>query len=275
MKIEKILNNNVIIYLDENNQETIAMGKGLGFQKKPGDDYDEALVEKVFKLDQVHFAHVEELLRSLPSVYFEIADEICKEAKIRNASFLDDLSYIGLVDHIYGTCERAKNGVYLTNAINYEVKRFYRDEYDLGEYALTLIRNRLGITLKDDEAGFIALHFVSNASDNPKEMYEITEVMQEVCNIIRRYFGMELDDNSIYYYRFINHLRYFAERLIKKQAYEGKDDELLDIIRVKYQNAFSCTETISEFILKRYDYKLSDEEKLYLTIHIHRIIYKS
>lgn len=47
MKIEKVLNNNVVQALD-NNVEYIVMGKGLGFQKRVGDLVDKEKIEKTF-----------------------------------------------------------------------------------------------------------------------------------------------------------------------------------------------------------------------------------
>ncbi|HYK73092.1 MAG TPA: CAT RNA binding domain-containing protein, partial [Pseudoneobacillus sp.] len=41
MKIHKVINNNVISVLTENNNEMVVMGRGLAFQKKPGDTVDE------------------------------------------------------------------------------------------------------------------------------------------------------------------------------------------------------------------------------------------
>ena len=46
MKIEKVFNNNVVQILGINNEEIIVMGKGLGFQKKPGDEVNQDLIEK-------------------------------------------------------------------------------------------------------------------------------------------------------------------------------------------------------------------------------------
>ncbi len=46
MKIHKILNNNVVCTIKENNSEIILMGRGLGFQKKVGDTIDESKIEK-------------------------------------------------------------------------------------------------------------------------------------------------------------------------------------------------------------------------------------
>ena len=52
MQIEKVLNNNVVQVLDnDNNVEYIVMGKGLGFQKKVGDLVDKEKIEKTFVLE--------------------------------------------------------------------------------------------------------------------------------------------------------------------------------------------------------------------------------
>lgn len=41
-----MVNNNIVVALDENGQERILMGKGIGFRRHSGDEFDEALVEK-------------------------------------------------------------------------------------------------------------------------------------------------------------------------------------------------------------------------------------
>ncbi|WP_313167644.1 CAT RNA binding domain-containing protein [Streptococcus parasuis] len=40
MQIEKVYNNNVIQTTDQQGRELIVMGKGLGFQKKAGEELD-------------------------------------------------------------------------------------------------------------------------------------------------------------------------------------------------------------------------------------------
>ena len=49
MKIEKILNNNVVVIIDEG-VEKVVMGRGLAFKKSVGDPVDEAVINKVFAL---------------------------------------------------------------------------------------------------------------------------------------------------------------------------------------------------------------------------------
>ena len=46
MKISKIINNNLVHFYDENNVDCIAMGRGLGFGKKIGDEFGAMMVEK-------------------------------------------------------------------------------------------------------------------------------------------------------------------------------------------------------------------------------------
>ena len=45
MQIEKVLNNNVVIALDETGEETVLMGRGLGFGRHPGDSAPVHLIE--------------------------------------------------------------------------------------------------------------------------------------------------------------------------------------------------------------------------------------
>lgn len=71
MKIEKVFNNNVVQILGINNEEIIVMGKGLGFQKKPGDEVNQDLIEKRFILQNTNTDMVGELSR----VYVDLDSE--------------------------------------------------------------------------------------------------------------------------------------------------------------------------------------------------------
>lgn len=49
MKVDKVINNNLVRSYDEKGREVLIMGCGLGFKKKPGDEIDEGLIEKVYQ----------------------------------------------------------------------------------------------------------------------------------------------------------------------------------------------------------------------------------
>ena len=49
MVINKILNNNVAVVV-EDDEEKIVMGKGICFKKKVDDEIDETMIDKVFAI---------------------------------------------------------------------------------------------------------------------------------------------------------------------------------------------------------------------------------
>lgn len=277
MVIEKILNNNVVITTDENDKEIVVMGRGIAFKKRTGDHIPKDMVDKVFKLSDPDMSYkFKELISDIPLKYMELSNEIISNAKEKLGKRLNDSIYISLTDHMYTAIERAKEGINVKNALLWDIKRFYKEEFIIGLETLDYIEKNFEVRLPDDEAGFIALHIVNAQMDQDIEIiYEITHIMQEVTNIVKYYYGITFDEESVYYYRFITHLKYFAERLLKNTSYENNEDDLLDVIKVKYKNAYNCIEKIDEFMNKKYNYRLTDEEKLYLTIHVERVVSKS
>ena len=55
MKIEKILNNNVVVSINDKGQEVIVMGRGLAFQKKIGAEINEGNIRTIAKLGSKKF----------------------------------------------------------------------------------------------------------------------------------------------------------------------------------------------------------------------------
>ncbi len=53
---------------------------------------------------------------------------------------INDNCYIALVDHIYTACERVKEGIFVKNALLWDIKRFYKIEYEVGKRSLRIIK---------------------------------------------------------------------------------------------------------------------------------------
>lgn len=51
MKIDKVMNNNVVSSIDEDGQEIIVVGTGIGFQGKEGKVVDKKKIQKIFRLE--------------------------------------------------------------------------------------------------------------------------------------------------------------------------------------------------------------------------------
>ncbi|MCP6680752.1 BglG family transcription antiterminator LicT [Bacillus nakamurai] len=274
MKISKVINNNVISVINEGEQELVIMGRGIAFQKKTGDPVDETRIEKIFTLDNKDVSEkFKTLLYDIPLEYMEVSEEIISYAKRQLGKKLNDSIYVSLTDHIHFALERHQKGLDIKNALLWETKRLYKEEYAIGRQALSMIRHKIGVTLPEDEAGFIALHIVNaELNEEMPNIMNITKVMQEILSIVKYHFSIEYDEESLYYYRFVTHLKFFAQRLFNGSCMEGQDDFLLKTVKEKYNHAYECTEKINRYIQKEFGRKLTSDELLYLTIHIERVV---
>jgi len=277
--IKQILNNNAIITLDNSQNIQIVLGKGIAFQKKVGDWLPESNKLQFFTLKEAETtSKIKQLLNEIDLDAVEIADNIIKYAKSQIGQQLNENIYITLSDHINSSIKRYKEGTLLPNSMLNEIKQFYKIEYQIGMKALELIKEKYDICLPEGEAGFIALHIVNaEVGGQMNKMNEITVIMQEILNIIELHFRTSFDENSIYYNRFITHLKFFAHRIINGKQLKDEDEteELYMLIKNKYYAAFECVLKIKEFIINKYKYTISQEEQTYLTIHINRLVYKN
>lgn len=158
MKIESVINNNVVCSRDENGIETVIMGKGIGFQAKAGTVIDERKIEKVFRIkNPTTVNQFTELLSNIPFQHFKLSNDIITYAKKNLNTKLNQSIYVTLTDHINFAIERYRQGIRLQNALLWEIKSFYHEEFLIGKYAVSLINDSLDIALSEDEAGFIAL----------------------------------------------------------------------------------------------------------------------
>ncbi len=279
MQIYKILNNNAAVVRDEQGLEKIVMGKGICFQKKTGTQIDPAVIDKTFFLSTEDASNkFQVLVQDIPMEHITIGEEIIAEAKSRLGKRLNDMIYISLIDHVHTSIVRFLEGITVKNVLLWDIKRFYKEEYEIGLWALAQMNSQLKVQLPEDEAGFIALHLANAQMDDTvmHNMYEITKIMQEILNIVKYFFHIEFQEDNVYYYRFITHLKFFAKRLVDHNNYQDdENDDLLEVIRQKYAKSYQCVEKITQFISKKYGYVMSREEQLYLTIHIARAIHKT
>lgn len=274
MIIKKIFNNNAILAKDSNKHEFVVMGCGIAFKRNVGDKVDENLIEKTFILKQKDASEkFKLLLEDIPSEHVSLCYDIIEYAKNILSVELNDYIYVTLTDHISYALKLLDEGLNRPNALIWEIKKFYPKEFEIGLKALEFIKDEANKKLPEDEAGNIALHLinaqVNNSSSKVEDITNQTKKMQDILNIVKYTYNIALDEKSLNYERFITHLRFFFQRLNKKQEIESEteDDFLLKQVKVKYRKAYECMLKIEKYLEK----ELSDEEKLYLTIHIQRV----
>lgn len=274
MYIEKVLNNNAFISLNEKGEEIIVMGKGIAFGKKGNQEVDlSGFTYKVFSSEDKNLNNkLINIVSELPEEYILLTRKIISTFEKEYNKKLNEIIYVSLTEHIHGAIERYQNGIQVNNPLLMEIKRLFADEYEIGKRALEMIKQNFGIEFEDDEAGYIAYHIVNAELNNDMiNVVNITKVMQQVLNVIKYYFKIEFNEESSAYYRFITHLKFFAQRVFTEGVYEEEDAELFYILKDKYKDSYGCVLKIKELIEFEYQYCLSNEEQLYLIIHIERI----
>ena len=271
MIVEKVLNNNVVVSIDpKTKKEVILMGSGIAFNKKPGQQIDEKKIEKTFVVDDENLGNkIKKLINQIPEGIFEITDEIITHAIVELNTVLDKQIYVSLADHIAFAVKRFRSGIIIKNELLNEVRRVHKAEFKVSLWAVDYINEKLGIELPEDEAGFIALHFV-NAGYRETTMKSITstKIIKDILNIIKYNFAIELDEDDLNYDRLLTHLKYFAKRIVNNNQNNSTDSGFIKMISTTYPEAYECAVKIGDYILKNNDYYVNDDEIVYLTMHI-------
>lgn len=275
MQVKKVINNNLVYSCDEQGKDCIVMGRGLGYQQHPGDEIDAQKIEKVYKIsDPIRSDHFTQLVKDIPLSHLQVANMAIDYAFSILDKKLSDNIYISLIDHIDFALERIEKGIPLKNKLLYEIKRFYPTEFLIGTEALNIVERQLGIKFPEDEAGYIAIHLVEAEvdTDNVNYVQQSVEMIQAILNIIKYHYSLELSPDSLAYERLLVHLRYFADRVINQQRLSSSDEKFIAKMIINFADEYECTKKIRTYIQKTFDYEVSDEEMIYLAVHIHRVL---
>lgn len=271
--IEKVINNNIISAYEKSGAEVIVMGRGIGFKKKQGEVVPADQISKIFRIKSRTLAEqFKELLANMPLERVRISGEIISHAKDHLKLKLNQSIYVTLTDHINFAIERVSQGIEPQNALLWEIKRFYPQEFQLGIYALELIQDRLDILLPEDEAGFIALHFVNaEYGTDIRDAVKFPDQMQAIVDIVERDLGILLDESSLHYERFMTHIKFLIQRIYRKELLSSEDRELSLLMQRKYPREYQCSLKVAEYIMQATGSRLSEEEIMYLSVHIRRV----
>lgn len=273
MKVKKIFNNNVVV-VNENGNEKIVMGLGIGFQKKVHDPVDQSKVEKVFVIeDTSEYKKFQELLNTLPEEHIHIAEEVISYAEKTLNMSLNEHIHIALTDHLSFAFERLAAGIPIQNKLLNEIKVLYKEEYKIGLWAKQLIKEKLGIEIPEDEAGYIALH-IHTAKMNAQDMtavLDITTMIREMIETIEEQLDMKIEEESISYQRLVSHLRFALQRLMSGESFHDLDPDILQVIKKKYKKAYQCAKKVGKYMDKEYRYRFPEQELGYIALHIQRI----
>jgi beta-glucoside operon transcriptional antiterminator len=269
LKIKKILNNNAVVVSDHN-EEKIAIGAGIAFQKRKNDIINPTKIEKLFILKETE--KFQQLLLQIPEEHFALAESIITHAEESLGSKLNDHIHIALTDHLSFAIERAREGIHLKNKLLHEIKILYKKEFDIGMWAITYIEKKTNIKMPVDEAAYLALHIHTAKlhGGNIKETLRQTAIIGEIILAIKDFLNIEIEEDALSYQRLVTHLRFAVSRITHDQS-PIMDAEMLTMIKNKFTFSYQCAQHVGKLLLRSSGVQLPDQEIGYITIHIERL----
>ena len=272
MQILKAINNNVVSCMDAAGQELVVMGRGLGFNARPGEAPDPAKIEKIFRMEnQQETDRLKHLLASLPPEQIELCTRIIAYATETLNKRLNENVYLTLTDHVCFAISRKQQGACFENELLPEVRTFYPGEFAVGRYALTLIEQELGVSFPDDEAASIALHLVNAEYGTPfSDTMHRAQALHDMVAALHRFPELGLREDSSYYDELIIHLKFLALRAFSGEAEPPREDALVRMVSVSYPQEYACAQRLLRLLEQAAERPFAPEQAAYLTLYIHR-----
>lgn len=267
MKAVRRFNNNIVLCITSKGREVVARGKGIGFHEIP---YEVELKD----IDTVFYdvsSNYMDMIENMDDDIIQLSSNVIDYANSRIGNTLNDNVVFTLADHIQFTIKRYKENINLKLPILYDVKYMYPKEMEVGEYTLKLIRDRLGADLPKDEAGYIAMHLINSEAATENREKEEDKIVEDVTEIIEKEFGITINKDRFNYSRFVSHLNYLIRRSSNNEVLQTSNQALYEQVKKDNPASYAVSEKISGYFSKAKNTELSEEEKLYLMLHINRL----
>jgi len=270
-RIQKVLNNNALMVIDDNdNIESILLGKGIGFGKKAQDIIELSIDHKKYEL-VANDSRYETLgtKNGIDPIFLEAAGKIIEAAEEVFEEVSSDI-LLPLADHIAFAAKREKEKIFVPNPFIPDIKVLFGREYTVALKSRDIIKEYAGYEISDDEAGFIALHIHSGLSNEQvSETLKDTSIINQSMQLVAQEAGKSLNEDSLTYTRLMSHLYYMVVRTRNREAV---NIDLNGFMSDRYKMAMDIAGKICGFMSKQLELELDELETGYLAIHIERYV---
>lgn len=275
-RIHKILNNNAVLSSDENGNEIIITGNGVGFGMHVGGSVLEKKNNRIYVPQSKGFLHrFSSLMNDIPYECFDEAENIKEMAEAQLHQELNQNLIIALADHISFAISQYKEGEHSRVLINEEIERIYPEEFKAGKNSVKMVEKRFGVKCVPAEAGAFAFHIVNaEMTGKSDDVTKIMQSIQDIMEIIRHTMNINIQEDSMDYSRMIIHLKFFLKRVITGNTHDGEEfgQLLLNPNEGAFAGITQCLNEIGIYMKNTYDYDMTETERVYLLIHIARIV---
>lgn len=273
MIVVKNINNNVALCLDSKGQEVVIFGKGVGFLKPPSE-------VPLSKIQRTFYDLNRKFLPLLDDIPLDVIDFTAQQvAQIRgqlpyetNANLI-----MTLADHLAFAMTRAKKGIYTPMPSIYEMEQNYPVEIRIGRQIVNAMEQTFHVKLPKGEVQGVAMHFINASLGSPssgqltaEEEYET--ILERMTQIVEYALQVTIRRDTFNYARFATHVQYLLKRVQADSPIDSDNLQVYASIRDEYKDVSACVDQIHEYLQRNWSIDLSEEEKLYLIMHINRVI---
>lgn len=273
MIVVKNINNNVALCLDSKGQEVVVFGKGVGFLKPPSE-------VPLSKIQRTFYDLNRKFLPLLDDIPLDVIDFTAQQvAQIRgqlpyetNANLI-----MTLADHLAFAMTRAKKGIYTPMPSIYEMEQNYPVEVGIGRQIIKAMEQTFHVKLPKGEVQGVAMHFINASLGSPssgqltaEEEYET--ILERMTQIVEYALQVTIRRDTFNYARFATHVQYLLKRVQEESSIDSDNLQVYASIRDEYKDVSACVDQIHEYLQRNWSIDLSEEEKLYLVMHINRVI---
>lgn len=280
-KITQVLNNNAVFATNLKREEMILVRQGIGFNGRNKIIVDSPDIQVFSPQTEVEKERFEQFINEIPFEYMQFTIDTVNLAKSKlKLSFSNGLIFT-LADHISFAVERYRKHADFDYMDNEEIKQFFPEIYKFSQKTVRSINKKFDVALNESEAVAITFHFVNSMIvDSHTNQKSITDTKQifnitsDIMKIIESNYGGKIDCRSISYSRMIVHIRYLVTSILQNSSI---NDSAISKKQIeKLLNSYSdskitkITKEIGDYLRKKLNYDLTEEDQLFLDIHLTR-----
>ena len=121
------------------------------------------------------------------------------------------------------------------------------------------------------------MHFINSQAefDIDNESQAIEELIEIMTQMIENQLAIRIEREEFNYQRFQAHVRYYLKRLRENESFINGNETILQSLKESQPHIYQVAVVIMDYIHQSMGYSQSDDELLYLMIHINRLYEKN
>ncbi|MHC5268760.1 PRD domain-containing protein [Enterococcus sp. LJL98] len=268
-EIVKILTHNIILASNQG-KEYILIGKGIGFQMKPGMTVKEEQASNYYIIqDSKKLSDYERMVLDTPERVLLATEKSILLAEQQLEKKFDERIHLSLLDHIRFAVYRLEHQIKVSSFLTEEYHVMYPELYAIATKMVQQLNKILEIELPHSEVGSIVLHL--HAALNQEKVSQTAiyaQVIEYALIYLREQLGEQITNNQLAKARLVTHLKFALKRSEHQKELENP---LAGVIQQKYPEIYQIANSLSKEIATRFQIQFSESEISYIALHLYHL----